>query len=50
MGLQSINLKSYQPLKRKLKDGTYQPQPVKKVPIPKHDGSKKYLGIPYVLD
>ena len=42
--------KYYQPLKRKLKDGTYQPQPVKRVAIPKPDGSKRYLGIPCVLD
>ncbi len=40
----------YQPLKKKLKDGTYQPQPVKRVAIPKPDGSKRYLGIPCVLD
>lgn len=38
------------PLKEKLKDGTYQPQPVKRVAIPKNDGSKRYLGIPCVLD
>lgn len=42
--------KYYQPLKKKLKDGTYQPQPVKRVAIPKPDGSKRYLGIPCVLD
>lgn len=42
--------KYYQPLKQKLKDGTYQPQPVKRVAIPKPDGSKRYLGIPCVLD
>jgi len=42
--------KYYQSLKRKLKDGTYQPQPVKRVAIPKRDGSKRYLGIPCVLD
>lgn len=42
--------KYYQPLKQKLKDGTYQPQPVKRVSIPKIDGSKRYLGIPCVLD
>ena len=42
--------KYYQPLKRKLKDGTYQPQPVKRVAIPKPDGSKRNLGIPCVLD
>lgn len=42
--------KHYQPLREKLKDGTYQPQPVKRVAIPKPDGSKRYLGIPCVLD
>ena len=42
--------KYFEPLKRKLKDGTYQPQPVKRVAIPKSDGSKRNLGIPTVLD
>src|SRR5690625_2987444 len=42
--------KYYKPLKRKLKDGTYEPQPVKRVAIPKKDGSKRFLGIPSVLD
>src|SRR5699024_4112532 len=42
--------KYFQPLKRKLRDGTYQAQPVKRVAIPKSDGSKRYLGIPCVLD
>ena len=42
--------KYYQPLKQKLKDGSYQPQPVKRVAIPKANGSKRYLGIPCVLD
>lgn len=40
----------YQQLKQKLRDGTYQPQPVKRVAIPKADGTKRYLGIPCVLD
>lgn len=40
----------YKPLKQKLKEGTYEPQPVKRVAIPKADGSKRYLGIPCVLD
>jgi RNA-directed DNA polymerase len=38
------------PLRRKLRDGSYQPQPVKRVEIPKPDGSKRKLGIPCVLD
>lgn len=42
--------KYFQPLKQKLKDGSYQPQPVKRVAIPKADGSKRNLGIPCVLD
>ncbi|MEQ6375610.1 hypothetical protein RZN25_02010 [Bacillaceae bacterium S4-13-56] len=48
--LESHMRKYYQALKRKLKDGTYKPQPVKRVPIPKPDGSKRYLGIPCILD
>jgi group II intron reverse transcriptase/maturase len=48
--LESHMKKYYQSLKQKLKDGTYKPQPVKRVPIPKPDGSKRYLGIPCVLD
>ena len=48
--LKSHMKKYYKPLKEKLKDGSYQPQPVKRVAIPKPDGSKRYLGIPCVLD
>jgi RNA-directed DNA polymerase len=43
-------VKHLRTLKTKLKDGTYQPQPVKRVAIPKPDGTKRYLGIPCVLD
>lgn len=48
--LKSHMEKYYQPLKRKLKDGSFQPQPVKRVAIPKANGAKRYLGIPCVLD
>jgi RNA-directed DNA polymerase len=37
-------------LKRKLRDGSYEPLPVKRVEIPKPDGSKRKLGIPCVRD
>ncbi|MDQ0215309.1 retron-type reverse transcriptase, partial [Oikeobacillus pervagus] len=48
--LKSHMSKYYEPLKQKLRDGSYQPQPVKRVAIPKSDGTKRYLGIPCVLD
>ena len=37
-------------LKEQLLSGNYQPQPVKRVRIPKDDGSERLLGIPTVLD
>ncbi len=36
--LKSHLRKYFEPLKQKLMDGTYQPQPVKRVAIPKSDG------------
>ncbi|SFG94863.1 group II intron reverse transcriptase/maturase [Sporolactobacillus nakayamae] len=35
---------------QQIRDGSYEPQPVKRVEIPKPDGSKRKLGIPSVCD
>src|SRR5215831_5017301 len=44
-------LKQYWPtLREQLLNGTYQPQPVKRVEIAKPDGGVRKLGIPTVLD
>lgn len=42
--------KYYVPLRSKLLDGTYKPQPVKRVEIPKPNGQVRKLGIPVVRD
>ena len=44
-------LKSHLPeIRGQLQSGTYQPQPVKRVEIPKPDGGVRKLGIPTTLD
>ena len=37
-------------IREKLLEGTYQPQPVKRVEIPKPGGGERQLGVPTVLD
>jgi RNA-directed DNA polymerase len=40
----------WETIRRKLLDGSYTPSPVRRVEIPKPDGTKRPLGIPTVLD
>ena len=54
-GMKVDELYSYLVLNREtlisqIKDGSYEPQPVKRVEIDKDDGSKRKLGIPTVID
>lgn len=42
--------KNWDSIKEQIRNREYKPQPVKRVEIPKPDGSKRKLGIPTVMD
>ncbi|MFP6589926.1 MAG: reverse transcriptase domain-containing protein, partial [Candidatus Latescibacterota bacterium] len=37
-------------IRQELQEGRYQPQPIRKVEIPKPEGGQRRLGIPTVMD
>lgn len=51
VGAFKVYLKEHWPaIRQQLLEGTYHPQPVRRVEIPKPNGGKRKLGIPAVLD
>lgn len=48
--LKGYLLKEWSRIRQELQEGRYEPQPVKRVEIPKPDGGKRLLGIPTALD
>lgn len=49
-GLKTYLQKHWELIKQQLLEGTYKPQPVKRVEIPKPNGGIRKLGIPTVMD
>src|SRR4029077_1723287 len=49
-GAQDYLREHWPSIRSQLLDGTYQPQPVKRVELPKPDGAIRKLGVPCVVD
>lgn len=49
-GFKEYLVGNWQEIKQHLLNGTYQPQPVRRMEIPKPDGGTRNLGIPILVD